>query len=78
MMESELMSKQKNNTTMSPDHVTWLRSYAEAKGGVSRAASLLGLSRDALTRAVAGLPIHRGTAILLRAQVEQHVPEKTA
>jgi hypothetical protein len=69
------MSKQKNNATMSPYHVTWLRTFAEAKGGVSRAANLLGLSRDALTRAVAGLPVHRGTAALLTQQIAEHSQE---
>ena len=61
--------KHKNNTVMPPEHVTWLRSFADAKGGISHAANLLGMSRDALTRAVAALPIRRGTAALLREQI---------
>jgi transcriptional regulator of acetoin/glycerol metabolism len=67
------MAKHKNNTVLDPDHVTWLRSFAEAKGGISQAANLLGLSRNALTRAVAALPIHRGTAALLVQQIAERV-----
>ena len=66
--------KQKNNTVIAPEHITWLRSFAEAKGGVSHAASLLGMSRSALTRALAALPIHRGTA----AQLKQQIAERTS
>jgi transcriptional regulator of acetoin/glycerol metabolism len=67
--------KQKNNTTLTPEHVAWLRTFADAKGGVSQAANFLGLSRNALTRAVAALPIHRGTAALLTQQIEARAKE---
>jgi DNA-binding phage protein len=45
--------KQRNNTTLEPNQVTWLRTFADSKGGISQAANFLGLSRNALTRAVA-------------------------
>jgi hypothetical protein len=64
--------KQKNSAMMSPDQIAWLRGYADRKGGVDRAANLLGLSRAALTRAIAALPIHRGTAALLGQQITEH------
>ena len=62
--------RQRNNTIISPEHVAWLRAFADAKGGISQAANFLGLSRNALTRAVAQLGIHRGTAALLAQQIE--------
>jgi hypothetical protein len=62
--------KQRNNTTLEPNQVQWLRTFADSKGGISQAANFLGLSRAALTRAVAALPIHRGTAALLAQQIE--------
>lgn len=65
------MSKQKNNTTMSLEHIKWLREFSEEKGGVSRASVILGMSRDALTRAIASLPVHRGTAALLTQQIAE-------
>jgi DNA-binding phage protein len=63
--------KHKHNTTLSPEHVTWLRTFAEAKGGISQAANFLGLSRNALTRAMASLPVHRGTSALLAQQIAE-------
>jgi hypothetical protein len=69
--------KQRNNTTLSPEHVTWLRAFADSKGGVSQAAHILGLSRAALTRAIAALPIHRGTEALLSQQIEARADGKT-
>lgn len=62
--------KQRHNTTLEPNQVQWLRTFADSNGGISQAASFLGLSRAALTRAVAALPIHRGTAALLTQQIE--------
>jgi transcriptional regulator of acetoin/glycerol metabolism len=68
--------KQKNNSTLAPEYVQWLRTFADAKGGISQAANLLGLSRNALTRAVAALPIHRGTSALLVQQIEARAEGK--
>jgi transcriptional regulator of acetoin/glycerol metabolism len=70
--------KQHNNTTLEPNQVQWLRAFADTKGGVSQAASFLGLSRNALTRAVAALPIHRGTAALLAQQIAKRQAEGKA
>lgn len=77
MVES-LPVKHKHNMVLTPEHVTWLRTFADSKGGISQAANFLGLSRNALTRAVAALPIHRGTAALLEQQIEARKPEGVA
>ena len=63
--------KQKNSTVMAEADIKWLRDFSESKGGVAHAAALLGLSREALTRAIAGLGVHRGTAALLTQGVAQ-------
>lgn len=40
--------------------------------GETRAAERLGVSRHALARALGELPVHRGTAALIRAGLEAH------
>lgn len=75
MVES-LSVKHKHNMVLTPEHVTWLRTFADSKGGISQAANFLGLSRNALTRAVAQLGIHRGTAALLEQQIEARAEGK--
>jgi hypothetical protein len=63
--------KHRNNAVMAADHIEWLRAFADSKGGIGQAAGFLGLSRDALTRAIAGLGIHRGTAALLIREISE-------
>lgn len=67
--------KHRNNVVMEPAHIEWLRTFAESKGGVGQAANFLGLSRDALTRAIAGLGIHRGTSALLKQEIASRTKE---
>ena len=67
--------KQRNNTTLEPNQVQWLRTFADSKGGISQAANFLGLSRAALTRAIAALPVHRSTAFMLAQQIEERAKE---
>ena len=62
--------KQKNDTEMSPEHQGRLKALI-ATQGTCQAARHLGLSRPALERAAGGLRIHRGTAILLTAQLAE-------
>jgi plasmid maintenance system antidote protein VapI len=57
--------KQKNNTTLSQECIQWLKARAEKLGGASCLAGHIGMSRNALTNAMAGQPIHRGTAVQL-------------
>ena len=71
--------KQKNNTTLSPECIQWLKLRAIELQGVSRLAVFIRMSRNALTNAMAGQPIHQGTAVQLeKAWAERSGEGKTS
>jgi hypothetical protein len=61
--------RQKSNVVMGTADIEWLRAFAKGKGGVHRAAPMLGVSRGTLTSVLAALPVHRGTVALLRVEI---------
>lgn len=55
---------------LAPDQIDALRLLV-SKIGESRTLALLGVSRATLPRALAGLPVHRGTSTLIRLRLQE-------
>ena len=56
--------KLKSTTTLGEEHRARIVAMRE-KHGIYKAATLLGISRQAIDRSIGGLAIHKGTAALI-------------